>query len=101
MTKPHSAYATSTYRDRIPSANNSAPTMMPTDTGVANWRLRFDNDALRHAMSGPIPVSASNNNPSGTFTALKNGGPTVILFCVAHSDKTGNTVPKNTAKAMQ
>ena len=34
----------------------------------------------------------------GTFTLLKNGGPTVILDPVAASEIIGNIVPQKTAK---
>ena len=34
----------------------------------------------------------------GTLTRLKNGGPTVTLLPVTHSESTGNSVPHNTAK---
>src|SRR5580693_1770323 len=45
-----------------------------------------------------MPVRNSKNNPMGTFTRLKKGGPTVTLLPVTHSDSTGNRVPHNTAK---
>ena len=32
---------------------------------------------LRHASSGPMPVSSSSISPIGTIHLLKNGGPTV------------------------
>ena len=99
-TNPQSAYATIAYGARMPSATSSTATTTPTVSGVANCRFRFDTDALRHAMSGPIPVSASSKSPSGMLTVLKNGGPTVILWPVTHSDSTGKSVPHSTAKAM-
>jgi cytochrome c-type biogenesis protein CcmF len=36
----------------------------------------------------------------GTFTVLKNGGPTVTLVPFTHSEMIGNTVPQSTANAM-
>src|SRR5664279_1872938 len=45
-----------------------------------------------------MPVKNIRNNPIGTFTRLKNGGPTVTLLPVTHSDSTGNSVPHSTAK---
>ena len=57
-------------------------------------------DALRHAMSGPTPVSASSSRPSGTFTVLKNGGPTVIFEPRTHSLRIGKSVPQSTENAM-
>jgi hypothetical protein len=65
-----------------------------------NWRRRLLVDARRQAMSGPMPVSASRNSPSGPFTALKNGGPTVILSPFTHSERIGNSVPHSVAKQM-
>src|SRR5271169_2697701 len=45
-----------------------------------------------------MPVRRMRNNPMGTLTRLKNGGPTVTLLPVTHSDNTGNSVPHSTAK---
>ncbi len=45
-----------------------------------------------------MPVSNTRNIPIGTFTRLKNGGPTVTFDPVTHSDSTGNSVPHSTAK---
>src|SRR5271169_874840 len=45
-----------------------------------------------------MPVRRMRNSPMGTLTRLKNGGPTVTLLPVTHSDSTGNSVPHNTAK---
>ena len=60
----------------------------------------IDVDALRHAMSGPTPVSASSSSPSGTFTVLKKGGPTVIFVPRTHSLRIGNSVPHSTENAI-
>ena len=65
-----------------------------------NCRRRLAAEALRQAMSGPMPVSASSSSPSGTLTRLKNGGPTVILVPRTASDRIGNRVPHSTEKAM-
>ena len=56
--------------------------------------------ARRQAISGPMPVSASRPRPSGTFTELKNGGPTVILVPRTASLMIGNSVPQSTLNAM-
>ena len=85
---------------RMPSANSTTPTTSPATAGTMNCRRRFDVDALRHAISGPTPVSASSSSPSGTFTVLKNGGPTVIFEPRTHSLRIGNSVPHSTEKAM-
>ena len=65
-----------------------------------NCRWRFRAEALRQAISGPMPVSASRKSPSGTLTRLKKGGPTVILVPRTASDRIGNSVPQSTEKAM-
>src|SRR6516165_8110455 len=61
-------------------------------------RRRLSSEVLRHASSGPMPVSNSRNIAIGTFTRLKKGGPTVTFVPVTHSDSTGNSVPHSTAK---
>jgi hypothetical protein len=65
-----------------------------------NWRRRFDTDARRHAMSGPTPVRKSSSRPSGTFTVLKKGGPTVIFVPRTASLIIGKSVPQRTENAM-
>jgi hypothetical protein len=62
--------------------------------------LRFATEARRHAMSGPIPVRASSRSPSGTFTVLKKGAPTVIFEPRTASLMIGKSVPQSTEKAM-
>ena len=47
-----------------------------------------------------MPVSPSSSRPSGTFTRLKNGGPTVILVPRTSSERIGNSVPHSTENAM-
>src|SRR5690348_8092514 len=47
-----------------------------------------------------MPVRASSARPSGMFTWLKNGGPTVTLVPWTSSDKMGNNVPHSTEKAI-
>ena len=74
--------------------------MRPVVTGAANCRLRCPGLARRHAMSGPIPVSASSASPIGMFTWLKNGGPTVTCVPRTISDIIGNIVPHSTENAM-
>src|SRR2546427_10464633 len=47
-----------------------------------------------------MPVSASSASPSGMFTWLKNGGPTVTLVPWTSSERIGNSVPHSTEKAI-
>src|SRR5207253_4795487 len=79
------------------SARSVSP---PVVAGTANWRRKLGSDARRHAMSGPMPVSASSARPSGMFTWLKNGGPTVTLVPWTSSERIGNSVPHNTENAI-
>src|SRR5580658_10505154 len=67
---------------------------------VGQMKLRFtrSSEVCRQASSGPMPVSNTRKIPMGTFTRLKNGGPTVTFDPVTHSDSTGNSVPHKTAK---
>ena len=54
---------------------------------------------MRHANSGPMPVSSSRNNPMGSIHLLKNGMPTVSRSPVTASLKVGNIVAKRTKNA--
>jgi hypothetical protein len=47
-----------------------------------------------------MPVSARSSRPSGTFTLLKKGGPTVILVPRTASERIGKSVPQRTEKAI-
>src|SRR5688572_15456744 len=65
-----------------------------------NWRRRFAVLAFRQAIRGPIPVSPSKRSPSGPFTLLKKGGPTVILVPCTASERIGKRVPQSTENAI-
>src|SRR5690349_7448708 len=64
-----------------------------------HWKFRFklSVEVLRQASSGPTPVRNISSSPSGMFTLLKNGAPTLIREPVNHSENTGNSVPESTA----
>src|SRR5450755_2538437 len=66
--------------------------------GTRKFRRRLSTDVCRQASRGPTPVKNTRNSPMGTFTRLKNGGPTVTLLPVTHSESTGKSVPHSTAK---
>src|SRR5204863_1657309 len=66
--------------------------------GHRKLRFKLLVDAFRHASSGPTPVRNIRKIAIGTFTLLKNGGPTVIFEPVTASEMIGNTVPQKTAK---
>src|SRR4029077_869029 len=83
---------------RKPKTNATIPENTPIMTGQAKLRRSESNDVLRHASSGPTPVRSNKKSAMGTFTLLKNGGPTLILLFTTHSEITGNSVPQRTAK---
>src|SRR5215472_15447016 len=66
--------------------------------GQRKFRFKLSGEALRHANSGPTPVRNIRKIAMGTFTLLKNGGPTVIFEPVTASEIIGKTVPQKTAK---
>src|SRR5579863_424906 len=66
--------------------------------GNPKLRFKLSSDVLRQASSGPTAVSSNSRIAMGTFTRLKNGGPTVILCPCTHSERIGNKVPHSTAK---
>ena len=61
-------------------------------------RLRLSSDERRQARSGPTPVISRSASPSGTFTRLKKGAPTLICSPCTASERTGKSVPQSTAK---
>src|SRR5215472_7078541 len=75
-----------------------APEITPPASGQAKLRRKASKEVLRQANSGPTPVSSNRKSAIGTFTLLKNGGPTLILLRVNHSERTGKSVPQSTAK---
>src|SRR3974390_155559 len=82
----------------MPPAISAIAATTASTVGTRKFRRRLSSDVCRHANSGPTPVRNTRNNPIGTLTLLKNGGPTVTLVPCTHSESTGNSVPHNTAK---
>src|SRR5258706_7615520 len=74
------------------------PRTNPETAGHRKLRRNPSSDVLRQANSGPTPVKNSRNNPTGMFTLLKNGAPTLIFCPCTASEITGNNVPERTAK---
>src|ERR1700688_3517500 len=74
-----------------------APATMPINKGQPKLRFRLSSAVLRHASKGPTPVRNKSNKPMGIFTLLKNRVPTLMRSPVNHSEKTGKSVPDNTA----
>src|SRR5579863_6665528 len=74
------------------------PQTTPPASGQAKLRRNASKEVFRQARSGPTPVRSNRNSAIGTFTLLKNGGPTLILLRVNHSESTGKSVPHKTAK---
>src|SRR5688500_6743397 len=71
----------------------------PDVTGHMNWYLRLAIEVLRHASSGPMPVSTNSIKPIGTIQRLKNGGPIVMRSPVNASLSVGNIVANRTKNA--
>src|SRR5215467_3065644 len=71
--------------------------MTPAMLGQRKFRRKLSAEVFRHARSGPTPVKNRSKSPSGIFTLLKNGAPTLILDPVNHSENTGKSVPEITA----
>src|SRR5246127_5675444 len=82
----------------MPPAIRTITVITASAVGQTKFRFTRSNEVCRHASSGPTPVSSTRKMPMGTFTRLKNGGPTVTFDPVTHSDSTGNSVPQSTAK---
>src|SRR5438270_1895336 len=69
-----------------------------TAAGMPKLRFRLSSEVLRQASNGPMAVSSNKKMAMGTFTRLKNGGPTVTLCPSTASVSNGNSVPQSTAK---
>src|ERR1700757_3208910 len=82
---------------RMPNTHSNTPPMSAAPTGPWKLRLMLSVEVLRHASNGPTPVRNINIRPSGIFTLLKNGAPTLIRDPVNHSENTGKSVPESTA----
>src|SRR5262245_25808292 len=82
----------------MPRMYRTTPAANATTAGHRKFRFKLFVDALRHASNGPTPVRNIRKIAMGTFTLLKNGGPTVIFTPLTASEITGNIVPQNTAK---
>src|SRR5215467_2077164 len=82
---------------RAPSPKAIPPPTKPATVGQRKFLRKLSPDVLRHASRGPTPVRNSKRSPSGIFTLLKNGAPTLMRFPVNHSEKTGNKVPERIA----
>jgi hypothetical protein len=69
--------------------------------GHRNCSTRFRTVDLRHASSGPVPVSSSRIRPIGNIHLLKNGGPTVRRCSLPRSASlnVGNIVANSTKNA--
>ena len=69
-------------------------------SGQTNWLSRFAGVVLRHASSGPMPVSSRSISPTGVIHLLKNGGPTVRRSPLTASVMVGNIVANRMKKAL-
>ena len=67
----HSVIAVSPAQlEPSPASASSAPPATADVTGQRNVRQRLPGVARRHAISGPIPVSASSGSPNATRKKL-------------------------------
>src|SRR5215467_1267601 len=82
---------------RKPRSKPATPPASPRTPGHRKLRRKLSAEVLRQASSGPTPVRNSSKSPSGMFTLLKKGAPTLIRDPVNHSENTGNRVPERTA----
>src|SRR5256712_11652806 len=93
------ANVTAARTERTPRVNAAAAAAMPSATGQTKLRFRFSQEARRQAIKGPTPMRKTRDRNSGTLTWLKNGAPTLTLTPRHASERSGNTVPKNTVNA--
>ena len=98
VTNAAKAKQTTAYGWRIPSRGRAAAAARPAAPGTMKFRRRLSAEERRQASSGPTPVMSRSASPSGTFTRLKNGAPTVICSPCTASERTGNSVPQRTEK---
>src|SRR5437660_2037973 len=82
----------------MPPSTSATAASTASSAGMPKLRFRLSSEVLRQASSGPTAVSSSKRIAMGTFTRLKNGGPTVNLLPCTHSERIGNSVPHSTAK---
>src|SRR5579883_3523687 len=90
----------SAYGCRTPAANSATTSTSAAIPGHWKLRRKLSTEVLRHANSGPSPVSSSRNSPIGTISRLYQSASSEILSPVAHSEITGNSVPHRTAKQL-
>ena len=56
-------------------------------------RTRDAGVTLRHASTGPMPVSSTSTIASGVVSRLNHGGPTLASVPVSASEMSGKNVP--------
>src|SRR5437763_4952594 len=82
----------------MPPSTSATAANAASSAGMPKLRFRLSSEVLRQASSGPTAVSSRRKIAMGTFTRLKNGGPTVTLLPCTHSERIGNKVPHKTAE---
>src|SRR5207253_8655286 len=82
----------------MPPSTSATAASTASSAGMPKLRRKLSSEVLRQASKGPTAVSSRRKIAMGTFTRLKNGGPTVTLLPVTHSERIGNSVPHSTAK---
>src|SRR5437879_13348254 len=86
------------FHGRMPNAVSNRAVASAPIAGHRKLRLILSTEVLRQASSGPIAVNSNNSRANGTFTRLKDGGPTVTLVPCTHSESTGKRVPQSPVK---
>src|SRR4030042_3704975 len=98
-TKARTANAAAAKIGLIPKAKSNTAVATPVPNGKRKFRAKFSAEALRHPMSGQMPMSSSKARKIGPVTSWKKGGPTVVFTPRTASERRGNTDPQKMAKA--
>src|SRR5437762_13569993 len=82
----------------MPPSTSATAANAASSAGMPKLRFKLSSEVLRQASKGPTAVSSRRKIAMGTFTRLKNGGPTVTLLPCTHSERIGKSVPHKTVK---
>src|SRR5205823_10581281 len=94
----HRIRHTTEKNSRNPKTKATAPTTTPMSSGQPKLRFKLSVEVFLHASSGPTPVRNRISRPTGMFTRLKYGAPTLMRLPVNHSEKTGNRSEEHTSE---
>src|SRR4029453_358097 len=99
VTKAQRAKQMPDVQTRRPRTHSATSVMTAEVTGQVNCFTRFEAVDLRHASSGPMPVSSRRTSPIGLIHLVKKGSPTVRRSPVTASLNVGNIVANRMKKA--